>query len=125
MKETLVAYVLWLFFGIFGIHRFYLDRPASGLLYMFTLGLLGIGWLVDLFYIPYMVEDCNLKHYSIVEETTYQSGGSDLGSGSIGGGGGGTFYHPKQQLISTPPAASAAPVWHSHPVPPPTQYTYT
>jgi len=43
MKSVLLAYVLWLFFGLFGIHRFYLDRPCSGLLYLFTAGLFGIG----------------------------------------------------------------------------------
>ena len=48
-----VGYVLWLF-GFTGAHRFYYGKPVSGTLYFFTLGLLGIGWLVDLFLIPGM-----------------------------------------------------------------------
>lgn len=45
------GYVLWLF-GFTGAHRFYYGRPISGTVYFLTFGLLGIGWLVDLFLIP-------------------------------------------------------------------------
>lgn len=48
-----MGYLLWLF-GFFGAHRFYFGRPVSGTIYFFTLGLLGLGWLVDLFLIPGM-----------------------------------------------------------------------
>ncbi|PLX85175.1 MAG: hypothetical protein C0617_05680 [Desulfuromonas sp.] len=48
-----IGYILWLF-GFTGSHRFYFGRPISGTIYFFTLGLLGIGWLVDLFLIPSM-----------------------------------------------------------------------
>ena len=48
-----VGYVLWLF-GFLGSHRFYYGKPYTGTLWFFTLGLLGIGWLVDLFLIPSM-----------------------------------------------------------------------
>ena len=44
-----------------GCHRFYYGRPVSGTIYFFTLGLLGIGWLVDLFLIPGMDRDADLK----------------------------------------------------------------
>ena len=47
------GYILWIF-GFTGSHRFYYGRPISGTIYFFTLGLLGIGWLVDLFLIPSM-----------------------------------------------------------------------
>lgn len=47
------GYVLWIF-GFLGSHRFYYGRPISGTIYFFTLGLLGVGWLVDLFLIPSM-----------------------------------------------------------------------
>ena len=58
-----VAFALWLacIFGFCGIHRFYLGRPGTGLLYLFTLGLLGVGQLVDLIRLPAMVEEENLK----------------------------------------------------------------
>ncbi|MFM1991131.1 MAG: hypothetical protein RJA99_4088 [Pseudomonadota bacterium] len=48
-----VGYLLWLF-GFTGAHRFYYGRPVTGTIWFFTLGLLGIGWLIDLFLIPSM-----------------------------------------------------------------------
>jgi len=42
-----VAWVLLTFLGLFGIHRFYQGKWGTGLLYLFTLGLFGIGWLYD------------------------------------------------------------------------------
>ena len=44
-RSVAVAYCLWFFLGLFGIHRFYLDRNVSGIIYLFTLGIFGIGWL--------------------------------------------------------------------------------
>ncbi|MEM9623211.1 MAG: TM2 domain-containing protein [Pseudomonadota bacterium] len=49
--NLLVGYVLWII-GFLGAHRFYFGRPVSGTIYFFTLGLLGIGWLIDLFLMP-------------------------------------------------------------------------
>ena len=46
-----VGYLLWIF-GFLGAHRFYFGRPVSGTIYFFTLGLLFIGWFVDLFLMP-------------------------------------------------------------------------
>ncbi len=48
-----IGYILWIF-GFTGSHRFYFGKPISGTLYFFTLGLLGVGWLIDLFLIPSM-----------------------------------------------------------------------
>lgn len=56
-----VGYILWLF-GFIGSHRFYFGRPLSGTIYFFTLGLLGIGWLVDLFLIPALAAQAGLKY---------------------------------------------------------------
>lgn len=60
-KDVGFAYVLLVlsFFGIAGLHRLYLGRIVSGLIWMFTGGLCGIGTLVDLFLLPRMVEDSN------------------------------------------------------------------
>lgn len=48
-----IGYVAWLF-GFLGMHRFYYGKPVTGTIWFFTLGLLGIGWLVDAFLIPSM-----------------------------------------------------------------------
>jgi TM2 domain-containing membrane protein YozV len=55
-----MGYILWLF-GFTGAHRFYFGKPISGTVYFFTLGLLGIGWIVDLFLIPSMDRQANLR----------------------------------------------------------------
>lgn len=55
-----LGYILWLF-GFTGAHRFYYGKPISGTVYFFTLGLLGIGWLVDLFLIPSMDRQADLR----------------------------------------------------------------
>lgn len=48
-------------FGMAGLHRFYLNRPLSGMMYLLTWGFFGIGTLVDLFFIPRMVEEENIR----------------------------------------------------------------
>lgn len=47
-KSKWVAFVLCLFFGGLGVHKFYEGKIGMGILYVFTLGLFGIGALVDL-----------------------------------------------------------------------------
>lgn len=54
------GYVLWIF-GFTGSHRFYYGRPVSGTIYFLTLGLLGVGWLIDLFLIPSMDRSAELR----------------------------------------------------------------
>jgi TM2 domain-containing membrane protein YozV len=51
--SVLMGYVLWLF-GFIGAHRFFYGRQISGTIWFFTLGLLFIGWIIDLFLIPSM-----------------------------------------------------------------------
>ena len=55
-----VGYILWIF-GFTGSHRFYFGKPISGTIWFFTLGLLGIGWLVDLFLIPSMARNAGRR----------------------------------------------------------------
>jgi TM2 domain-containing membrane protein YozV len=42
-----VAWILLTFLGIFGIHRFYMGKWISGILYLFTLGIFGMGYIYD------------------------------------------------------------------------------
>ena len=92
MYSTSIAYLLWLFsgFGVLGFHRFYLGRFGTGLLYLFTGGLFGLGALFDLFYIPTMVREANLQmHYRDAMFGNYNSQrqsyntASDSGIGSF------------------------------------------
>lgn len=46
-KSKLVAALLCFFLGFFGIHRFYVGKYGTGLIWLFTLGLGGIGVIVD------------------------------------------------------------------------------
>ncbi|QEG41751.1 NINE protein [Roseimaritima ulvae] len=57
----LVGYVLWIV-GFTGAHRFYYGRQLTGTLWFFTGGLLGIGWLIDLFLIPGMNRSADLRY---------------------------------------------------------------
>lgn len=58
--SLLIGYILWIF-GFLGAHRFYFGKPVSGTVYFFTLGLLGIGWLIDLFLMPSLDRQADRK----------------------------------------------------------------
>lgn len=61
-KKSLVeAYLLCLILGLLGAHHFYLRRPGFGCLYLFTFGLLGCGYVYDLFRMPCLVRDANRR----------------------------------------------------------------
>ena len=55
-----VGYILWIF-GFTGSHRFYYGKPLTGTLWFLTAGLFGIGWLIDLFLIPGMEQEADLR----------------------------------------------------------------
>lgn len=61
--SIVIGYVLWIF-GFTGAHRFYYGKPISGCIWFFTLGLLGIGWLVDLVLIPGMDRQADRRYGS-------------------------------------------------------------
>ena len=47
-KNKWVAFLLCLFLGYIGAHKFYEGKVLMGILYIFTMGLFGIGWFIDL-----------------------------------------------------------------------------
>ena len=55
-----IGYILWIF-GFLGAHRFYYGKPISGTIYFFTLGLFFVGWIIDLFLIPGMEREAELR----------------------------------------------------------------
>ena len=71
-KNKWVALILCLFLGVFGVHKFYEGKIAMGILYLFTMGIFGFGWLADLLVLifktnPYYVESTKKQGQGIVE----------------------------------------------------------
>jgi len=64
-----IGYILWVF-GFTGSHRFYYGKPVSGTIWFFTLGLLGIGWFIDLFLIPSMDRQADLRFTAGLKDYT-------------------------------------------------------
>jgi len=58
-KSTGLAYVLWFFLGVFGVHQFYLGKVGRGVGYLFTFAWLTIGLWVDLFTLPAQIKAVN------------------------------------------------------------------
>jgi len=59
--SKVIGYVLWLV-GFSGAHRFYYGRQFTGILWLFTCGLFLIGWIVDLFLIPWMDRSADRRY---------------------------------------------------------------
>ncbi len=47
-KSKIVALLLCIFLGGAGVHLFYVGKIGTGILYLFTGGLFGIGWIIDI-----------------------------------------------------------------------------
>lgn len=58
--SVFIGYITWIF-GFMGAHRFYFGKPITGTLWFFTLGLLGIGWIIDAFLIPSMSAEAEFR----------------------------------------------------------------
>lgn len=53
------AYLWWMVGGIFGWHYLYVGEPQLALVYAQSLGLFGIGWVLDFFKVPRLVREAN------------------------------------------------------------------
>jgi TM2 domain-containing membrane protein YozV len=64
MNRVARSYFLWLGFPFFlaGLHRLYNGKILTGLLWLFTWGLLGFGQLIDLLLIPNMAQEYEAKY---------------------------------------------------------------
>lgn len=60
-KSVGLAYVLWLFLGLIGVHHFYIGKVGRGIGYLLTLGWFTIGWWVDLFTLASQVRRRNME----------------------------------------------------------------
>lgn len=76
MKSAVVTYLLWILggCGVLGLHRFYLGRWVSGLIWFLTGGLFLVGAIIDLFLIPGMVRIENLSRQLLFQAAAASPG---------------------------------------------------
>ena len=77
-KTKTAAYLLWFFLGIFGAHKFYLEKTGMGILYLFTGGLLGIGWIIDLFTLGNQVDLYNASHGGLGQQNNIAAASQNI-----------------------------------------------
>ena len=58
-KSVPVAYLLWFFLGVLGVHRFYMRNPWLGVIQLLTGCGFGVWWFIDLFLIPGRIRRIN------------------------------------------------------------------
>ena len=56
-----LAWILLTFLGVFGIHRFYLGKWGTGILYLVTLGIFGIGLIYDFWTLNSQISELNMS----------------------------------------------------------------
>ncbi|MFA7565828.1 MAG: TM2 domain-containing protein [Alkalispirochaeta sp.] len=89
-----LAYLFWLpsLTGFAGLHRFYLGKPLSGLIYLVTGGLFGIGTIYDAFTMSRLVREAQIKSRfdRMLDDEIF----SDSPSGTIGSRNGTPRFNP-------------------------------
>lgn len=63
VKSYSISWILLTFLGVFSLHRFYLGKWISGLVWLFTCGLFLIGLLYDLWTLNEQVDDVNCGQF--------------------------------------------------------------
>lgn len=53
LKSYAATLLLGLLLGVLGAHRFYVGKTGTGIIYLFSAGLLGIGWVIDVLVIVF------------------------------------------------------------------------
>ena len=83
MYKDIVGYGLWCLClgGLCGAHRIYMGKWGTGLLWLLTFGLLGVGQFVDLFRMKSMIRDSNVRkgylpHPRLAARVPFGSGSS-------------------------------------------------
>lgn len=72
-KNITVDFILCFFFGYLGFHKFYEGNKNLGIIYLCTLGIFGIGWLIDIVILFFGM----LKHYSNTNVNDVQANNSN------------------------------------------------
>ncbi len=69
------------FFGVCGAHRFYNGKFATGVLWFLTWGLLGVGQVADVFFVPNMVDEYEVR---LRRKLGFGAGSIPLNAGQAG-----------------------------------------
>jgi TM2 domain-containing membrane protein YozV len=65
-KDYSLAWIILTFLGLFGVHRFYLGKWGTGILYLLTLGLFGLGYLYDYWTLNSQISEVNLQRLQTI-----------------------------------------------------------
>lgn len=60
LKDYNVTWILFLFLGFMGVHRFYMGKIVTGLIWLFSLGFFGVGLIYDIFSLNNQVDRVNM-----------------------------------------------------------------
>ena len=69
--KQVIALMLCVFAGTMGVHRFFQRKIFTGLLYLFTFGIFGIGWIVDILKLSFKLYDTSVEIKYLQNEIYY------------------------------------------------------